>query len=211
MATEEKKKERLISPTGTARYASVLTPHVYKEGGQPKGDPYYTIDVLFKKDDPAWGPWAKAIIDRVRALPKIMDNKAIPPIELPKKYPIKNVLDAEDKPTGELSVTFTSPIQYKPDVFDKYGRPIPGTVKIGNGSKVQIAYTPSEHNRGGGGVKLFLNAVKVIELVEFNSNSAESYGFALEALPAGGAPPLVPGNDDGAKSQPPPPEDDLPF
>ncbi len=211
MAAEEKKKERLLSPVGAARYASVITPHVYKEGGQPKGDPYYTIDVLFKKDDPLWAPWAEAIVKRVRSLPDIWDNKAIPPVKLPKRYPIKNVLDAEDKPTGELCVTFTSPLQYKPDVFDKYGRPVPGMVKIGNGSKVQVAYTPSEHGRGGGGLKLFLNAVFVIELLEFNSNTAESYGFKVEKIPEGGAPPLVPGEEGGAKAQPPAPEDDLPF
>ncbi len=206
MAEKEKKeKKRLLTPIGVCQWAHLFKPKVFEKDGV-KGKPQFMIDIVFKKDDPLWAPWAEKIVQEIRALPDQWNNKAIPPEKLRKQFPIKNELDKEDKPTGNLTVTFKTSANFKPDVFDRYLRPIPDNVKIGNGSKVQVSYTPVEYDGFGGGIALYLNAVKVIDLVEFQASSGAAHGFTADEIPEEGAPPVP-----GEKPQPPPPEDDLPF
>jgi hypothetical protein len=65
-------------------------------------------------------------------------------------------------------------------VFDSKNKPIANDVTIGNGSIVKIAYSPSVYhmNANVNGLKFFINAVQVVELVEFGGGSdGNSYGF----------------------------------
>lgn len=67
-------------------------------------------------------------------------------------------------------------------VFKADGTPLEEGVLVGNGSKVQVNVTPaiSYANSSKYGVKLYLNAVVVNELVEYHSaKSANEYGFDL--------------------------------
>ena len=58
--------------------------------------------------------------------------------------------------------------------------PTNGQLLIGNGSKVRVAYTENVYEPFGGGINLYLNAVQVIELVEYQNKSAQAYGFDVE-------------------------------
>jgi hypothetical protein len=179
------KNSRLLTPVGFAKWAHVHTPKAafQEKDGKAKGEPKYMIDVCFSADDPAWKEWASNLKAMIVALPQLVDKHTGSPI--PKQMPIKRELDIDDKPTGRFYVTFKTGEKFKPPVFDKFGYAIPETVLVGNESKVRVSYTPVPYEAFGGGVALYLNAVQVVELVEFGNNTADSYGFEI-ATPAPG-------------------------
>ena len=160
----EKKKEQ-TTPIGAAKWAHVQEP---KAAFDDKGEPKYMIDVCFDAADPAWKEWAGAVMAKVRS-------------EKLKVSPIKEEKNEADEPTGRYFVTFKTGAKYKPDVCDKYGKPFTGL--IGNGSKVRIAYIENQYKGFGGGLNFYLNAIQVLELVEYQARSAKSHGFEVEAEP----------------------------
>ncbi len=175
------KKENILTPIGEAKWAHVQTPkQPFKdERGVSKGDPKYQIDVVFDPKDTEWARFTEAVKRRLDALPQQVDKKTQKPIE--KQDPIKYELDDNDRPTGRMYVTFKTGEKFQPGVFNKYGEAIKD--KVGNGSKVRVSFTPVPYEAFGGGLALYLNAVQVLELVEFGTRSAASYGFETEAPP----------------------------
>ncbi len=192
----ESKRENILTPVGFAKWAHVQTPkQPFKdERGVSKGDPKYQIDVVFSESDPEWAKFVAAIKRRMDALPQQVDKKTQKPID--KQDPIKFELGEDDKPTGRKYITFKTGEKFAPGVFDKYNEPMKEAV--GNESKVRVSFTPVAYEAFGGGLALYLNAVQVLELVEFGKRSADSYGFTAEQ----------PSNDLG---QPPPGEDGEPL
>lgn len=175
--SETTKKERLVTPVGEAKWAHV---HVPKQPFEAKGEAKYQIDVCFDKDSPEWAKWATALMERLRAIPTQTDRAGRVMEHQP---PIKQELDSDDKPTGRFYTTFKTGEKFKPAVFDKFGQPVPETSLVGNGSKVRVNYTPSEYKGFGGGIALYLNAVQVLELVEFKPQTASAFGFGVEPAP----------------------------
>jgi|TARA_R100000093_G_C1945623_1_gene74378 hypothetical protein len=53
-------------------------------------------------------------------------------------------------------------------VKDSERNPFPSEKRIGNGSKVNASYFPKPYTQYGGGVKGYLNAVQVVDLVEYS-------------------------------------------
>lgn len=177
------KKKKLLTPVGFAKWAHVHTPkEPFKDkNGKTQGEPKFMIDICFSPEDPAWKVWASELKSAVNALPVQIDKRSGETI--PKQMPIKREFDSSEKPTGRFYVTFKTGSQFKPGIFDNYGNPISETISIGNESKVRVAYMLSEYEAFGGGIALYLNAVQVIELVEYKSQSAMSYGFSVEQAP----------------------------
>jgi len=176
------KKQRFTTPIGEAKWAHVHKPKAPFAGAEDKGMKYM-IDIVFDPKDPAWAKWGADL----RAMSQGL------------KLPIKKEVDENDVPTGRLFVTFKTGEKYPPGVFDKYGKTIPDSVMIGNGSKARVAYTVNAYDGFGGGINLYLSAVQIVELVEYKGRTADAYGFEVEPAPAG-APPS------SAASEP-----DLPF
>ena len=54
-------------------------------------------------------------------------------------------------------------------VKDSDRNTFPTNKRVGNGSKVNVSYFPKEYTVYGGGVKGYLNAVQVVDLVEYNA------------------------------------------
>ena len=177
------KKERKITPLGEAKWAHVRVPKApFKdEHGNVKGEPKYMIDVIFSKDDPKWEAWAKNVMDTIKALPEQVDKKTGE--KLKKQIPIKRELDENDNPTGRFYVTFKTGAKFKPGVFDRYGRAIPEEILVGNGSMVHVSYTEASYSAFGGGLTFYLNAVQVVDLVEYKSQNAAALGFSVEDAP----------------------------
>ena len=177
------KKERLITPIGEAKWAHVQQPKApfVDERGQSKGEPKYQIDVVFEERDPAWKAWAGAVMEKIKALPVQKNKSTGEPI--PKQAAIKRELDEDDKPTGRWFATFKTGATFKPGLFDKFGKPLPETCLVGNGSKVRVCYSENTYDAFGGGLNFYLNAVQVIELVEYKPATAEGYGFEVEKEP----------------------------
>lgn len=178
MSEKKDKKEKLVTPVGFAKWAHLSQP---KPSFDEKGKPKYQIDVCFSDSDPAWKEWGARLRAELNKLPYSMDKNT--GNAKPHVMPIKKELDQDDKPTGRFYVTFKTGEQYKPAVFDKYGKPFPEDVLIGNESRVKVNYVTVPYEGFGGGLALYLNAVQVIELVEYKSRSADSYGFDSEAEP----------------------------
>ncbi len=190
MENKPKKKELLHTPIGEAKWVHV---HKAKEPFEGRGARKYQIDVVFDPEDPQWKDWAARIMGIVRALPEQIDKKTDRVLE--KQIPIKKEFDQDDHHTGRFFVTFKTGEDFKPGVFDRYGKPIPETMLVGNGSKVRVAYTENTYGAFGGGMNFYLSAVQVVDLVEYGNRSAEAYGF-----------PVEPYTEEEAR-----PIDDLPF
>lgn len=159
---EKEKRERKLTPIGEAKWAHLDKPKAPYQG---KGEPKYQLDVIFDPTTPEWNKWAKSLVEAVK--------------KAGKQSPIKKELDANDEHTGRYYCTFKTSDKFQPKIFDKHGKILEG-VKIGNGSKIKISYMENVYEAFGGGINLYLNAVQVIELVEFGSYTAESYGFDVE-------------------------------
>ena len=55
-------------------------------------------------------------------------------------------------------------------VKDSERNPFPNSKRVGNGSKVNASYRPVPYTQYGGGVKGYLNAVQVVDLIEYNAD-----------------------------------------
>jgi len=176
------KKERMITPVGEARWAHVHTPKAaFVENGVPKGAPKYQVDVYFDSADPEWAAWAKDVMTKLRTLPEQTDKHSGNVVN--KQTPIKKEFNENNEATGKFYVTFKTSDKYKPGVFDKYGQPISESILIGNESKIKVNYSENTYSAFGGGINFYLNAIQVIELVEYQAKSAEAYGFEVEEAP----------------------------
>ncbi len=216
MAAE--KKERQITPFGEARYPHLSKPRKYKnpQSGKEQGEPKYSLQVVFGEKDTEWTKWATDLTAKVRALPVTLSGGPGSPA-LPKKSPIKRLLDDEQKPTDKFVVSFSTGGQYRPDVVDKYGREIPEGIEVGSGSTVRVGYVENAYQNDSKvwGISLYLNGVQVRDLVEYKGDAAGRHGFSTESLPDGEpkeikAPEPAPAAA-GSNTPPPAPEDDLPF
>lgn len=176
--SDKPKLEKLVTPIGEAYWAHLHTP---KKPFEDKGEPKYQLEVVFDPNDPQWGPWVDKIRKQLVALPVKTDPRTGE--KMAKQSPIKRELNEQDQPTGRLVATFKTSARFKPGVFDRYGQPIPETVLIGNGSKVKVNYSPNTYEGFGGGINFYLNAVQVMELVEYKKQSASAYGFSTETPP----------------------------
>ena len=173
---ERKEKPiRMVTPVGEAKWAHIHTPKAPFEG---KGGPKYMIDVLFDVTDAVWKKWAKDLQDKIRLLPEQVNKKTGEVVA--RQQSIKKELDNNDQPTGRYYVTFKTSDKFKPGVFDIHGQLITPEILVGNGSKVKVAYTENVYEAFGGGINLYLNAVQVIELVEYQNKTAQAYGFEVE-------------------------------
>lgn len=161
MATE--KKERKVTPVGIAKWAHLDKP---KEPYKGKGEPKYQIDIVFDSKDAGWQKWGKDLSDAIKKING-------------KQSPIKKELDSNDQPTGKYYATFKTSDKFQPRIFDKHGKLLEG-VRIGNGSKVRVSYIENAYDSFGGGINLYLNAVQVLELVDFGNWTADNYGFEIE-------------------------------
>lgn len=193
------KKQQFTTPVGFAKYAYLSKPKQFTDDrGKPKGEPKYQIEVYFDPTNPDWKAVAADLQKMINAVPTQYDDEKQP---LKKQALFKKELDDNDQPTGRYYITFKTGTKFRPGVFDEYGQLIPENILIGNESRVRVNYTPAAYTAFGGGVNLYLNAVQVVELVEYQSRDAKGYGFEVKTAPVAAA---------GGAAQPQP-EDDLPF
>jgi hypothetical protein len=162
------KKIRFITPAVTLVWPKLNTPDEYK----PKKGPAkvrYTTDAKLQPED------LKTLKKWLLGLAK----KHLPDVEEP-KLPLKT-----DKKTGELMLTATSGVKYRPPVFAADGETrIPASVEIGGGTKAKLDLTVNFFEISGenSGINLYINAVQVLDLQEggFKSNFGAEEGFTYK-------------------------------
>jgi hypothetical protein len=140
----------VVTPQGKANWVYLLEPFTQFD---PEG--VYKITLELDKDDAD----VMTLIDKIEEKSAGLTHR---PFEV-------------DPDTGNYHLKAAS--KYKPQVFDSANQPIGDGVNVGAGSVVKIAVEPKAYEGFGGGIKLYLKAVQVFELVEQSGSSAESFGF----------------------------------
>lgn len=187
------KNPRFTSPRGVAVYPHLTSPDTkFKDEGE-----FHT-----KLRVPADA--AAATVKQIDAeIAKIAaETKKEKKLKTVKMSPAPYAVDDE---TGDVTFTFKmkasgiskktqKPWERKPTFFDAKGNVLVDAPKIGGGSTLRVNYEffPYYTAAVGAGVKLALEAVQVIELVEFGgSRKASDYGFEQEDGYDGGETPAA--------------------
>ena len=188
---EKKQYETFTSPKGTA-----VWPHLNAPDTQYKDEGEYHVKLAL---DPAKDPKVQPFLDELQARfdTYVDEVKAEVGAAKAKKLkfnePFTAELDDEGEETGKVLVKFKMKAQYKakdgttktnkPRFFDARGNPVANPATIGNGSILRISYGIAGYSTPQGtGISLYLNAVQIVELVEYTGTggSAQSYGFEAE-------------------------------
>ena len=158
---------KITSPKGTAVYPSLT-----------KADTRYNAEGVFKTGLTV--PAGKESSSLMETLKQVYVDEFGAKKLASAKLPYK-VNEDDD------SVTFNFKSKTLPKFFDSKGLPItnPTDLNIGGGSTLKIAAAAKAYNAGGAtGVTMYLNAVQIIDLVEYSSNpfGAEEGGFEATAV-----------------------------
>jgi hypothetical protein len=174
----KKEYEKITTPLVECLWAQVTKPaSKYGTQGVRPEDQEYKITALLDPNKPKH----EEFLAKLKALWQQCGTEMKCPGGIAKNKPFKKHKRKEDdSPTGLFEVTFKTGVKFPVRVFDAKGNKITGDLNIGNGSQVKVAgsYTFYGPDKSGGGVKLYLNAVQVVELVEWSGGEASDYGFA---------------------------------
>jgi hypothetical protein len=199
MSTENKKKrERHITSDGIAIYPRLGTPDFKykKENGE------YSIKLRVPEEKAAATvQLITEATEKSYKLECVKQEKA--KLKRSVNIPFKAELDDQEKPTGNVIFSFKLPgkvksrktgevFELKPQIFDKFGKPM--TEEIWGGSTVKVAFEmrPYYTEGLGHGMTLQLAAVQVLKLVSRGQGTADQYGFEVEKEEA----PEIDGDDE---------------
>lgn len=181
MAEQTKKRTRYTTPVGVAKWPHITKPdYKFKDAGE-----YHTKLRIGKED---FEENLKGTIDEIyedaikRAKADNAKNKKKPPKVLDTPYYL-------DEETNEYEVSFKAKYSWVDKVtkevktraipiFNSAGAIIKSpNLKVGNGTTMRVSFVIDPfHTALGVGVSLKLEAVKILNLVEYGA-SADSYGF----------------------------------
>jgi len=201
MAKQQKKT--MTTPKAPCKWPWLSRPNTkFKEEGE------YSVTLLFKEDDPFIAKLTEmaeqAFEEATAAMKPAMAKRATLVL------PCKPEMDAEGEETGMLEVRFKTNasridkktqkvIKMKPRVFDAKNQMVKADLAIGNDSILNVNFSPvPQVVRGKVYLSLYLNAVRVVELVEFSPDGSamfgeEEEGFEADEFDAGSS---VDGEDD---------------
>lgn len=173
------KKNRITSPKGRAVYPRLNSPDTkFEKCG------IYKIGLAVPKAE------AEELIKTITKLQQEAIAEGKQKVQKGKKVKIADLPFNEDEETGEVTFNFKMKASGKtkegekwerrPAIFDAHAKPLKDA-KIGGGSICKVSFEPRPYYVAsiGAGVQLRLEAVQVLELVEFGG-SASSYGFDAE-------------------------------
>lgn len=178
-------KKSLVSPKGIARY-----PHLNEPTTKFVPEGQYEVGLVLSPEEDenaqAFINFLEKTVDEAHKEATRKTRK-----KLDKHVPIRYLTDEEGNETGEVSIPFTtkaSGFSKKTGkawtrtipLFDSKGNPI--TDKVGGGSVIKVAYTMGEpwNKQGKVGIKLYLDAVQVLDLKTWGERDASSFGFEEE-------------------------------
>lgn len=200
---KKKKQKNPVTPVAPCMYPFLKKPDTrWKKEGE------YKVSLVFDQDDAFVGKVEKKAKKEFALKKKSMKPADAKIVEF--VSPIKVEVDESENPTGNVIISFKSYAQFtdkKTDevvkidmkIFNAVGKRITDVPNIGNGSKLSIAFnaTGSVIKDRKGNIdfylSLWMNAVQLVELIEYNPDGS-SYGFGKEE-----------GGYDGGE------EDDAPF
>ena len=185
------------SPKGLIQYAHVFEPQ--RMIGDQAIEPTYSITLLMDGTDEVRSFIAQLDVELMKAEQMAQDAANQAKGRSKGKLPIKHdenygeVYDDDGNPTGQFFIKAKAKAEgitnsgkawkFRPTVFDSKGKPFPekDPPLIGNGSTGRIAITAYAYAAPiGYGVSIRLEAVQVINLVEYGGKTAMDFGFAVE-------------------------------
>jgi hypothetical protein len=189
MTTKDKKpkRETFVSPKGTALWPKLNAPDTqYKKEGE------YSVKLAFDpKKDPAVQTFLDGLQERFDTYIEEVKEEVGPAKakKLKLQEPFTTELDEAGEETGRVVVKFGMAAQFtdksgnikkmKPIIVNALGTPIKNPPEIGNDSILRISYSIGGYNTPAAtGIKLYLNGVQIVELVEFGGN--RNLGFGVE-------------------------------
>jgi len=146
-------KAKFVSPKGTAEWPWLCNPDTRYDS-----DGVYKTNLMVSKDD------AKDIMSKAKQIfIEEFGDKSVSKAKWPFEV---------DEQSGGVRLKAKS--AKKPVLYDAKGQVIKEDLNIGNGSALKISGTMSTYNAGGNtGVTMYINAVQVIDLVEFGGAAFE--------------------------------------
>ena len=185
------------TPKGSVEFAHVFEPQT-KIGDQPI-DPTYSITLLMDGTDEVRSFIGQLDVELMKAEDMATEAANQAKGRSKGKLPVKHdenfgeVYDDDGNPTGQFFVKAKAKAEgitqsgkawkFKPTVFDAKGKTFPekDPPMIGNGSTGRLALTAYAYAAPVGyGVSIRLEAVQILNLVEYGGRSAADYGFAIE-------------------------------
>jgi len=180
-------EKMVVTPVGDALWAKVNTVIDEYDNGHK-----YVMNMTFPEQ--ADEDMMKAKFDKYLA-----DAKALPENKGKKWRPLDDaqICYKVDEKTGKTYFTFKTNALRKIDgkdvqtyvsVWDGFKNRIANDVAIGNGSKIQVRFSPAWRykNKDGNGLSMFMTGIVVRDLIEFGGGSAE--GFDFDTPPAADIP-----------------------
>ena len=186
-----------VTPKGRVEYAHVYEPQT-KIGDQAI-EPTYSITLVMNGSEEVKGfisnldaelKKAELMAQESASQAKGRSKGKLPPCHDENYGP---VYDDNGNPTGEYFVKAKAKAEgvtqtgkkwkFRPTVFDSKGKPFPEAdpPQIGNGSVGRLALTAYAYAAPiGYGVSIRLEAVQILDLVEWSGKSASDFGFAIE-------------------------------
>lgn len=172
------KKNTFVTPKGTAAYPWLT-----------KADTKFSAEGVFKTGLVLDTSAAKGFQDEIKAaFVEEFGQSKLAKAHLPWKE--------ED---GKVTFNFKS--KMKPRLFDSKGKAITDDPAVSGGSVIKVSGAFGPYNKGANmGVALYLNAVQIIELVEYsNSPFGEEEGGYVADNSGSTELPFEPDNDDSAE------------
>lgn len=185
------------TPKGEVQYAHVFEPQT--KIGEQTIDPTYSVTLFFKADEPAVETLMTQLGEQLRIAEEMATEQVSKVKGRKPKLPTCHdenfgpEIDENGNETGRVYVKAKAKAEgvtqsgkkwaFKPAVFDGTNTPFPeeNPPAIGNGSICRAAITAFPYAAAiGYGVSIRLDALQVINLIEYNGKSAESYGFEAE-------------------------------
>ena len=187
-----------VTPAGIAKYAWLSKPDT-------KFDPdgVYKVNLILDPADPEVQEFLEGINNQLNDYHASELNKPKAK-KLAKALPYKDDFNEDGDSTGMVSVALKTKAVVKDKetgltkpktlpIINKYGKPIPEGTSVGNGSTIKAAYSSfCTTVKGVCYLSLYLNAVQVLDLVEYSGN----YGFTFEEEPEGQSKPRPVDDDD---------------
>lgn len=192
MSNERKKRIRLTSPKGIAKFPWLTTPNTRFN---PDGE--YSVNLILDPND-------EDVQNFLRRLDELADEafeaakddlvsrkRAAQAKKVIRVEPYRMEVDQNDEETGMVEVKAKMKakvetrdgrvLEFSPRLFDAQGKPIdPKSVSIYGGSVIRVNVTANPYFVPAtrmAGISLQLNAVQIIELVSGGSGDASSFGF----------------------------------
>lgn len=171
-----KTNTQAISPVGKALWATLNKPDTkFNEAG------IYSVKLEITGDD---AQKLSAFLDTklqesIAEAKKENVGKKIKEASAPYEWTNDNTIAVNFKMKASGIKKSGEPWSRKPALFDAKGKPLVGEVMVGAGSMLSVAYEASPFYTSliGAGVSLRLNAVQIVQLVEYSGGSGSNPGF----------------------------------